>query len=279
MENFLHKNSLARIKYLRRMRSTGVTFKEYCDYLYNKKNTSNNVTASSLFGKKIMRNNTFWFVQNVEEIFVDEVYRFESKNSSPFIIDCGANIGLSVIYFKKRFPNSRILAFEADNNIYNTCVSNVSAFSNENVEIVNAAVWTSDGEIVFASDNSLGGAIANSGAQEHEGITYQKVQSIQLKKYLNQKVDFLKIDIEGVEDLVLADCDDMLINVDKIFIEYHSKPGKKQNLDQILCLLTKYGFRYYIKEAWNNMLYPYIDGVNYKKYFYDLQLNIFAFRP
>src|SRR5687768_2021146 len=41
-----------------------------------------------------------WFLHSVQEIFIDEVYRFRPSCANPLIIDCGANIGLSAIYFK-----------------------------------------------------------------------------------------------------------------------------------------------------------------------------------
>src|SRR5688500_10055596 len=48
------------------------------------------------------------------EIFVREIYRFETDIRNPVIIDCGSNIGLSVLYFHKSYPGARILAFEPD---------------------------------------------------------------------------------------------------------------------------------------------------------------------
>src|SRR5687768_10071048 len=36
-----------------------------------------------------------------QEVFEQEIYRFQTNNLRPYIIDAGANIGLSVIYFKK----------------------------------------------------------------------------------------------------------------------------------------------------------------------------------
>ena len=38
------------------------------------------------------------------EVFLGRPYYFRSHTSAPVIIDCGANIGVSVLYFKKLFP-------------------------------------------------------------------------------------------------------------------------------------------------------------------------------
>src|SRR5215203_998957 len=58
------------------------------------------------------------FVASYSEIFKRGIYRFETQSDSPVIIDCGANIGLSVIYFKRLFPAARIIAFEADPSVF-----------------------------------------------------------------------------------------------------------------------------------------------------------------
>lgn len=50
----------------------------------------------------------------VNEKFEKEEYKFELKTETPFIIDCGAHIGITSLYFKKFFPKSEILAFEPD---------------------------------------------------------------------------------------------------------------------------------------------------------------------
>ena len=45
-------------------------------------------------------------------------YRFVTTKEAPVILDCGANIGLSVIYFKQLYPNSKITAFEPDPDVF-----------------------------------------------------------------------------------------------------------------------------------------------------------------
>ena len=48
------------------------------------------------------------------EIFMQAPYFFKSSNDPPLIFDCGSNIGMSVLFFKKLYPNARIVAFETD---------------------------------------------------------------------------------------------------------------------------------------------------------------------
>ena len=50
----------------------------------------------------------------LKDIFVRRIYHFESHRSDPLIIDCGSNIGLSILYFVSTYPSSRVIAFEPD---------------------------------------------------------------------------------------------------------------------------------------------------------------------
>jgi hypothetical protein len=102
-----------------------------------------------------------------------------------------------------------------------------------------------------------------------------KVKTARLLDYLNQPVDMLKMVIEGAEFEVLQDCSGALINVEKIFLEYHGLASESQTLQIILETLYESGFRYHIREAFP-INHPLIRKERQRKY--DLQLNIFGFR-
>ena len=68
------------------------------------------------------------FLHMRNEIFEKEIYRFSSDIENPKIIDCGANIGLSAIYFNRLYPKAEITAFEAEPAIFKTLKKNVSSF-------------------------------------------------------------------------------------------------------------------------------------------------------
>ena len=182
---------------------------------------------------------------------------------------------MSAIYFKRLFPQARVTAFEPDAAIAGMMQHNLAAFGYNDVTIEQKAVWTENAILRFNATGGLGGTLVDEkgGAGEEKFIS---VNAVRLRDYLEEKVDFLKIDIEGAEADVLKDCADKLHSVERLFLEYHSAPGKPQELSELLGILKQAGFRIYIKDAWNNLPYPFLH--NHYQPFYDLQLNIFAYR-
>jgi FkbM family methyltransferase len=182
------------------------------------------------------------FMSMREEIWNKESYFFETDSSSPYIIDCGSNIGLSVLYFKHIFPNSEITAFEPDPELLNYLSQNLKSNSFSDVDIIPKAVWTSNSRLPFLSDGADGGKVSNQ-------TTDLLVDTVSLNQFLIKRVDMLKLDIEGYELEVLLSCAENLHNVCNIFIEYHSFQNKKQQLSEILKLLETSGFRYFLDSA------------------------------
>lgn len=225
-----------------------------------------------LFGKQLIFPDAYWFLHSLREIFVEKVYWFKSTDT-PLILDCGANIGLSVIYFKQLFPAAKIIAFEPDEKIFYMLKENIEQFNFSDVELINKGVWKSETTLSFLAEGTLGGRVAE---KSDYGNNVVSIQTTRLREYLDTRVDFLKIDIEGAEYDVLLDCADRLENVGLLFIEYHSRSAEPQKLDEILGILTKTGFRYYIREAAETIKYPYVDR---PKLWFDVQLNIFCYRP
>ena len=209
------------------------------------------------------------FVHSVREIFLDDVYRFDAKSAAPHIVDAGANIGLSVLYFKRRYPDATILAYEPDAAIFGLLKKNVGALPG--VELHQAAAWTEDTELTFYSEGSLAGSSELDFAGKGAPV---KVRAERLRDALKRPVDFLKIDIEGAENSVLFDIEPELANVDHLFFEYHSMPGKPQLLSEMLDLVRRAGFRYIINGAHGPRL-PFIERVRQG---FDLQLNVSCFR-
>ncbi|MGZ5187812.1 MAG: FkbM family methyltransferase, partial [Kaistella sp.] len=223
-----------------------------------------------LFGKPFRFSDCAGYLHSVDEIFGEDVYKFTTASNSPYIIDCGANMGLSILYFKQNYPDSTILAFEPDHKTFNILKEN--AFHFHRVTLKEEAVWTHDTTLNFYSEGSLAGSAMVDFANKNDKTS---VNAIDLKKHLNKKVDFLKIDIEGAENELIFDIKDHLSQVDKMFLEYHGLIDQPQNLGEILNLLKEAGFQYYIRLAGETMKFPFCDE---KPTAFNQQLNIFCYR-
>lgn len=224
-------------------------------------------------GKKIriVDNASFQFIR--KELFGEQIYKFDSAESQPYIIDCGANIGLSVIYFKQLYPKAEIIAFEPDEKVFNALQYNVNSFGFSNVEVIKKACWNEETTLQFYSEGADGGRICH----DDDSNKMIEVKTIRLRNYLDRKVDFLKIDIEGAETKVLRDSADLLGNVDKLFVEFHSFNGQEQTLGELIQILSNAGFRYQVQHVGAFSPRPFMHIVQYNNI--DLQLNIFAYRP
>ena len=68
-------------------------------------------------------------------IFSRGDYSVSINTDSPLIIDCGAHIGLATIYFKKKFPSSKITAIEANPETLSFLRKNIKANKIKDVEV------------------------------------------------------------------------------------------------------------------------------------------------
>ena len=190
-----------------------------------------------------------------EEIFVREEYLFSSKSEAPVIFDCGANIGLATMYFKWRYPHSRITAFEPDPLTFQTLGRNVQRNHLPDVSIHNVALWKEDGALSFFVPENAPGSPKMS-AYRPQGFGREiTVSSKRLSDYITGPVDLVKMDIEGAEHEVMCDLvrSGKIEQVREMIIEYHHNiPGDSKSFGGFLSMLESCGLRSQI----NSLLQP-----------------------
>jgi FkbM family methyltransferase len=206
------------------------------------------------------------------EIFKKEIYDFKC-DGNPRIIDCGANIGLAIIYWKRKFPDAEIIGFEPDPEIFRVLKKNIRKQDYSDVSLYKKGVYIRDDTLKFYQEGADGGHLVNN--DESDGNNFIAVPVTDLKKYLNKPVDMLKIDIEGSEVDVIPDCEENLRNVKNLFVEFHSFVDQEQRLSEILRSLKKAGFRYHLQPELVAKR-PFIDQVEDNGM--DNRVNIFAYR-
>ncbi|TWU37024.1 2-O-methyltransferase NoeI [Novipirellula artificiosorum] len=157
---------------------------------------------------------------------------FEPSDERPLIIDCGANIGVSMLEWKHRWPQAEILCFEPDPFAFAILCKNVEANDIPGVRCLNLAVADSEGTTpwygnISASGDARGNSIDPAwGDRTAWGInrttTRTTVQCVPLSIYLSKRtVSFLKLDIEGAEEQVINESAECLGNVEAVYVEVH----------------------------------------------------------
>ena len=187
-----------------------------------------------------------------KEIILSESDRFEATSDVPFIIDGGANIGTAIAYFKWLYPQSRIIAFEPNPKLFNICKRNIELNGWSNVTLHQYALAGQCGQMEFHCDKEMPMASSLTNRAEEEGRSFSTVvvEARTLEEFIDRPVDFLKLDIEGVESSVISALGAQLSMVSSGFIEFHH--GSSQNsLTVILNMLEKYGHSYIIKEPFH----------------------------
>jgi FkbM family methyltransferase len=262
-----HTRLSYRIKHLFKPKSKQDEF-ERVRHLYKNKSG-----FTDILGKPFKFHHAASFVDAYQEIFLDEIYKFTAEvGPGGIILDCGANMGLSVLYFSLNYPDHHIIAFEPDEEIFKVLEENVNAFQLKNVTLHNKAVWVKKENLLFHTDGGMGGRIQNIYKKSKKEA--KEVETVVLREFLNQPIEFLKIDIEGAEVEVLQDCKENLDQVRHLFFEYHNDIQKPQSLHQLLALVKKAGFTYHLKES-STRKKPFVDN-NLLCETFDMAITVFC---
>src|SRR6185436_10385318 len=164
------------------------------------------MTRESIFGYQVHFFDYHTFAILFEELYVSEIYYFSASSPEPLIVDCGSNIGLSVLYFKRLYPKCRVIAFEPDKATFEMLEQNVRSNNLAGVTLVKKALYDSAGSVPFYVSPEQPGLLVQSTRKEN--LVRSQVTSVEtemLSTYLTEPVDFVKMDIEGAEDQVLKD--------------------------------------------------------------------------
>jgi FkbM family methyltransferase len=167
-----------------------------------------------------------------KEIFVGEEYHFQATSPAPVIIDAGANIGMASLYFRKLYPQAKILAFEPDPMIFTVLKANVER-NRLDIQCVNAAVDESTGTKNFFTGAECS---ASGSLHSHESLTgATTVQCVRMSEYVGQWVDLLKLDVEGSETAVLRElaASGKLESIGQMIVEFHPHKGQPGNNLQV----------------------------------------------
>ena len=218
------------------------------------------------------------FLQNIErygdyitvqEIFFNNDYDIkkfnffkkenESKSKTKLIIDCGANIGCSSLFFHKNHPNSFVIAIEPEKKNFNLLELNTKEIINK--RLINSAI--SSEEHYFDLDKSNDSRAHKVHIKKDYNLNKFKTFTINniLEKYSENEFEYflIKIDIEGFEKKLFEKNTEWIDKFKIIIIELHDwmYPFKNQSLNFQKTILNSRKFKDIIISGENLILINY----------------------
>jgi FkbM family methyltransferase len=163
------------------------------------------------------------------EILIRRLYDYKLPATPKVIIDAGANIGLTSVFYANAYPGARIIAIEPEESNFRMLIKNTSFYPR--IEPVNAALWGENCELDLCDMERGHSAFQTKDRPASRTANRARVRGITLDKLISELgvdfVDLLKIDIEGAEIEVFADAARWIDKVGVIAIELHDwlRPG------------------------------------------------------
>lgn len=186
-------------------------------------------------------------------------------------VDCGANIGVHAISWARRMTGwGSVHAIEAQERIFYALAGNIALSNCFNIQAIHAAVAAEDGEIRIpapdycrpASFGSLELRKRNQTefigqAIDYTGEKLVPVRAMTIDGLGLQRLDFLKIDVEGMEFEALEGAVATMVRLHPVILVEHIKVGKQR----LSATLT--GLGYVVRETGLNLLAVHQkDGMN-----------------
>ena len=172
-----------------------------------------------------------------EEIFIGRQYAFSPDRPDPVIIDCGGNVGLSALWFKRNYPKCRLTVYEADPDLAEISRANLKRAGFEDPLVRLEAVWIANETVAFSKTGYDSGKIVLESSTS--------CPAVDLSEHLPNRVDLLKLDIEGAEFQVLDRlCQTQAIQrVQKLICEFHVWRDKTDDLLATLARVRNNGMQ------------------------------------
>lgn len=141
------------------------------------------------------------------------------------IVDCGANIGLTVRYLKAVYPQARIIAIEPDDDNFAMLQRNTEGMPG--IDCIKAGVWPTSGFLNLRQEGLGPSGFRTIAGDGDSTLKAMSIPDIMEKAGID-RISLLKIDIEGSEfELFSATDVSWIERVDAISIELHDswRPG------------------------------------------------------
>lgn len=165
-------------------------------------------------------------VDVMRQVFLEKQYECIGEDPDiRLIIDCGANIGCTSLYFLHHYPKAHVIAVEPDPQNFAVCRRNLQPFGNR-VTLVNSGIWSSPLPLIiergkFSDGREWSFQVRPAAIGEIADLTATTLDGL-IERSGYEVVDILKIDIEGSEaELFSEGSERWLPKIRNMVIELH----------------------------------------------------------
>jgi FkbM family methyltransferase len=183
------------------------------------------------------------------EIFLREEYAISlPSNIQPrVIIDAGANIGFTTLFFARQYPQAAILSLEPDAENFEYLKKNTAGYPT--ITPLQMALWDKNGTIEI-TDKGYGvrGFMVEENNQSQSSTSVPSTTLATLiQEHKITSIDIIKIDIEGSEKEVFSqDTEKWLPITQCLIIELHDRM-KSGCSKAVFKVMSQYNFEFSIK--------------------------------
>lgn len=183
------------------------------------------------------------------QIFIETEYDCTDVIERPkLIVDCGANVGYTCIFLLNKYPGAKVIALEPDPDNFEILKRNVQPYGKQVISL-NAAIWSASAKLClkrdvsgFRGEWSTRVAICDETTETDVGVDAIDIgQVLEASGY--ERIDILKIDIEGAESEIFSKNYSVWIDkVDCFIIELHSDKDSKCFFEALSLSNTSYRY-------------------------------------
>jgi FkbM family methyltransferase len=166
------------------------------------------------------------------------------------VLDIGANHGWYSLNIAKKFPNTKIYAFEPVKKVLDIMAENVRVNNLNNINIFNIGIGNENSIREFNYNKDMSGATSMVNILDRNDVEKINCDVRTLDSFIIEhkidKVDFIKCDIEGAELFALQGACNILEKYrPKLFIEMLRKWSARFNYhpNDIICFMAGLGYK------------------------------------
>lgn len=140
------------------------------------------------------------------------------------MIDIGTNVGEISLFFSKEFPSAKITSIEPSPRNLHFLRKNIAAqyFDTKNISIFECALSDKDGQVLLSDSKAQSSIVVTNNSKNGYEVRTIKLSTLWAEARLGE-VDFVKIDIEGAEPLLLHDLGEYASRAGAWLIEFGGK--------------------------------------------------------